>query len=282
MSCLDNKRAVKSLVQLPDGNLLVGSIAGRIKGFAEKNGHQVHDFEAHKHSVNSLVLLNNTNFGSCSDDGQIKIWKKDGTPLKTLSEHNSKVNSMVFNIFNMVSVSSDKTIRVWDFNTWTLTRTINYSRHKSLIISLALCENGLLFTGTKDGGIIKWNLTSGEDLGAMLYVHKSAINSLVLLNNEQAVASASVDGWIKIWNSESGDCLRAIEAHKSAINCMILLRDGSLATGSDDRTVKIWDGTTFGLVKTLPHKSEVMSMAFMGDNSWLACGCSNSDILIWK
>ena len=55
-----------------------------------------------------------------------------------------------------------------------------------------------------------------------------------------------------------------------------------LATGSVDKTVKIWDvQNNFKQIKTIQHKSWVTSVAFSPDNRFLATGSGDKTVKIW-
>jgi len=59
--------------------------------------------------------------------------------------------------------------------------------------------------------------------------------------------------------------------------------DGSwLATGSADRTVRIWDAAT-GQERTVltGHKGSVRAVAVAPDGSWLATGSADRTVRIW-
>jgi WD40 repeat protein len=55
-----------------------------------------------------------------------------------------------------------------------------------------------------------------------------------------------------------------------------------LASGSWDRTARLWDAATGELCATLPHPSYVWGLAFGPDGTWLMTGCHQDDRLrIW-
>jgi WD40 repeat protein len=55
------------------------------------------------------------------------------------------------------------------------------------------------------------------------------------------MASGSLDTSIKIWDPFTGKCEKSFEGHTHSILCLTELADGSLASGSVDKTIIIWD-----------------------------------------
>ncbi|MBD2236342.1 PD40 domain-containing protein [Aulosira sp. FACHB-113] len=80
---------------------------------------------------------------------------------------------------------------------------------------------------------------------------------------------------------------RAIEVNTlkgdSPVNSVAFSRDGQkLASGSADKTIKIWDMTTGKLLNTLTgHNSPINSVAFSSDGQKLASGSADKTIKIW-
>ena len=58
---------------------------------------------------------------------------------------------------------------------------------------------------------------------------------------------------------------------------------GRLASGSSDRTVKLWDVSTGECVATLEgHTSEVFSVAFDPSGGRLASGSADQTVILWQ
>ncbi|KAF6515295.1 hypothetical protein HZS61_005201 [Fusarium oxysporum f. sp. conglutinans] len=81
------------------------------------------------------------------------------------------------------------------------------------------------------------------------------------------------------WNA----CLQTLEGHCDSVNSVAFSADGQrLASGSIDKTVKIWDATTGACVQTLEsHSDWVYSVAFSADGQRLASGSADETIKVW-
>ncbi|MBP5976887.1 ribosome assembly protein 4, partial [Brasilonema sp. CT11] len=74
-----------------------------------------------------------------------------------------------------------------------------------------------------------------------------------------------------------------LEGHSSSVNSVAFSPDGkTLASGSSDNSIKLWDVATGKQLKTLEgHSSSVKSVAFSADGKTLASGSSDNSIKLW-
>ncbi|KAL2886900.1 Vegetative incompatibility protein HET-E-1 [Ceratocystis lukuohia] len=121
---------------------------------------------------------------------------------------------------------------------------------------------------------------------APLQVYVSALifsptNSLI-----RRMFSHEEPGWIEVnpkvdenWHA----CLRTLEGHADMVASVTFSNDGQrLASGSGDKTVKIWDATSGACVQTLEgHAKVVTSVTFSNDGQRLASGSWDNTVKIW-
>jgi hypothetical protein len=77
---------------------------------------------------------------------------------------------------------------------------------------------------------------------------------------------------------------RTLGGHRGGVNCVAFSNDGEwLASGSDDKTVKVWRTSDGTLVRTLEgHSNTVWSVAFSNDGEWLASGSADNTVKVWR
>ncbi|KAL2887316.1 Vegetative incompatibility protein HET-E-1 [Ceratocystis lukuohia] len=121
---------------------------------------------------------------------------------------------------------------------------------------------------------------------APLQVYDSALifsptNSLI-----KKIFSHEEPDWIKTkprveanWDA----CLQTLEGHGDSVQSVVFSTDGQrLASGSDDKTVKIWDATSGACLQTLEgHDDWVASVVFSTDGQRLASGSRDETVKIW-
>lgn len=65
---------------------------------------------------------------------------------------------------------------------------------------------------------------------------------------------------IVVWDS-AGSILATLIDHKGTVNSLKMIKDGLLASASDDKTIMIWDTTSFSLINTLSkHTDRVLDI----------------------
>lgn len=108
-----------------------------------------------------------------------------------------------------------------------------------------------------------------------------AMISVAISSNGESWAASSRRGEIRIWSGRGLTLHRAWRAHLDMVWTLVFSSDGrKLATGSWDRSIKVWDVANGKLLWTGWHSGELVRMAFSPDDRLLASN-GGTDIIFW-
>nr|MDJ0517410.1 trypsin-like peptidase domain-containing protein [Trichodesmium sp. MO_231.B1] len=205
---------------------------------------------------------------TASADKTVKLWKPDGTLVKTLSGHQDAVISAEFSPDGelIATASGDKTVKLWKLD-GTLVKTL--SGHQGWVYSAEFSHDGkLIATASADKTVKLWK--PDGTLVKTLLGHQDAVYSAKFSPDGELIATASDDKTVKLWKRD-GTLVKTLLGHQGWVYSAEFSHDGKLiATASGDGTVKLWkpDGT---LVKILSgHQDVVYSAEFSPDGELIA------------
>ncbi|OLT58074.1 nSTAND1 domain-containing NTPase [Moorena bouillonii] len=220
---------------------------------------------------------------SGSRDKTIKLWRKNGTLLKTLRGHWAGIHSVSFSQDGQIiaSGSEDKTVKLWrkdgslvmtldgpDGHTKTV-HCVRFSADSEMIASAS--EDKTIKLWSKDGVLLQ-TLTG----------HSDSVLGVSISPNGQLIASASKDKTIKLWRSD-GTLVKTWQAHTQPVVSVSFSPDGkTIASASTDNTVKLWH-TDGELIDTLEgHRNWVLDVSFSSDGQRLATASADHTIKLWN
>ena len=187
----------------------------------------------------------------------------------------------------LISVSWDRTLKIWDFARGTLINTVE--AHDQGILALAVTGNGdyHLATGGFDQTVKLWTLASDAsnlELNQIFLGHLGSIHGLDFAPRWHFLVSGSYDQTLKQWNLEqeteefsSYDSLGAIYALAVAPN------QDFIAAAGGDGTVTLWQlGSGAKIAVLSGNVSSVQSLAIAADSQIIAAGCVDGTVKIWQ
>lgn len=215
----------------------------------------------------------------------------------------------------IVTVSADKTIKLWNMDNSDLNRV--YDGHPYKIYDVKLIDDDRLVTCSNDS-IKIWNKQSGECLSSFTnnrsscclevlddrifsgdtnrvrrwsiisgwytlfqFSHVDQINCIKLMN-ENHLLSGSDDKHVKLWDLKSLECVKTYKGHSAAVKCLERINDNEFISGSKDCDIKIWDIESEDCVMTLKgHKSAVVSFSLLENGRFLSSS-SDKTIILWN
>ena len=238
---------VRALSFSPDGSLLAAAGGmparyGEIKIWELEKGQLLRTLEGHSDCIYSVAFSPDGRLlATSSYDRLVKIWDfEQGLEIRTIKGHIDAVYSLAFQQQRrLVSVSADRTVKVWDVNTGEqLFKPM--SEPSGELYALALHPDGeLVAAAGADKMIRTWGLTGhGGKLLRSAFAHDSPILCLAFALDGKTLISAGVDRQVKFWNVDTLQEYRVLEQQPDWVLALAVSPNGrTLAVGRYDGAV---------------------------------------------
>ncbi|MGB3510123.1 MAG: WD40 repeat domain-containing protein [Microcoleaceae cyanobacterium] len=215
-------------------------------------------------------------------DKTVKLWKRDGTLLRTLPHENTLLKVQFSPDGGAIATASlNETVRLWTLE-GDLLQT--FSGHQAPVWDVAFSPDGkTIASASADKSVKLWNRDG--DLLQTLEAHQAAVASVAFSPDSKTIASTSLDNTIKLWTRQGKDGIyrlsNTLTAHEAGVLDVTYSHGNTLASVSEDNTVKLWtrDGT---LLQTFQHhNNEVTSVALSQDGKMIASGSEDKTIKLY-
>lgn len=167
--------------------------------------------------------------------------------------------------------------------------------HTGNVLCVDVFPNKVSFvSSSKDNSVILWTLLPNTNVVQQLCKvegHTHAVSAVATSQINSAVfASGSEDCTIKVWTVKKmkkegivTNIRFTVLAHQKIINCITISpNDKLVATGSLDKTAKLWDITNGKQIKTFTgHKRGIWSTQFSPTDQVLATASGDATVKLW-
>ena len=206
-----------------------------------------------------------------------------GAEITLLHGHTGHINSVAFSPDgkHVVSVSDDKTAKVWDLTSGKEIST--FTGHVGRVWRVAFSPDGKHVASSSEDKTVKvWDSTSGKEI-CNFAGHREAVFGVVFSPDGKHVVSGSSDNTAKVWDSTSGKEICSFAGHRDAVLGVAFSPDGKrIVSCSRDKTIMIWDYTTGNKLQTLVGHQGPIFRAFFSPDGNTICSCSEDDtIKLW-
>lgn len=161
-------------------------------------------------------------------------------------------------------------------------RLYSATLHDDLVYGVAWLNDGQQFaTASADHRCMTVSAADGKPR-ITFAGHSEPVLSVCVLADGKTAVSAGVDQVLHVWNLADGQPIRRRHNHTDTVTAMAV-RPGKhtrdmIATGSLDRTVRLWQPTIGRMVRFARLPSEVLSLSWSADGGTILAGCRDGGV----
>jgi len=243
----------------------------------------------HRDDVEVLAVSPNGKYlATGSWDHTITIYELDSTYqwMSTLRSHQSAVTCLAFSRDSkyLLSGSNDYKAILWKINDAGLDfmqDTVFENVHNSPITDVLIGPGMRIFyTAGADGKVVAIDRVKKKK---RIIENKSPVQCIALSTNRRYIFAADETTVVKQYDA-FGKVIRTYEGHEDYVNAVAYaLNNKFIATGSNDKTVKIWDPLSGKNLKTFEgHEWKVTCLDISRNSKYLVSGSSDGSAILWN
>lgn len=228
------------------------------------SGSEIHSF-AHKHIVKSVDFATDSSLlvTGCNDK-QLRLFDLNNYSIepRVFSGHTSNIKKCILadNAKKIVSISDDKTLRVWDVLS---NAEISSMKLASAASSIELSKDGEWLVMAHGTFVDIYESTSLEKL--YTFDIKKPLSAVSIHPNKSVFVCSDENFTLYKYSVNNGVELESFKGHFGPVHCIQFSPDGEIyASGSEDGTLRLWQNTigkTYGLWKCVDVEDMNLSSA---------------------
>ncbi len=271
-----------SLAWSQDGKRLATGAFNTVHMWDSNNYAETARLEGHADPVTALAFSADTAMLAVgSSDRSIRLWSSGGA-VRRLDGHTGTVTGLAFSPQGgmLASGGLDGTVRRWALLTM------------APLVPVEGAGSVQAVAWSPDGGTIAWAAPDASVRFFDNWVQKPRPSEpgpgaygLAFSPDSKRVVFGAIGKVAIVRDAVSGKDIAQLAGHVGSVNAVSWSADGALiATGSSDKSIRLWDATTFAPRATLPVDSAVQSVVFRpggGTGIGLAAGLFDGSVRLF-
>lgn len=227
---------------------------------------------------------------SAGKDNTVRVWDfANRLPIKSFRGHGGAVEAAVLLSDGkaVLSAARDGFVLEWSVDNYAEFRTLQgrvlAGHHDAVLGAAYSSDQQLIVTASRDRTARTWNVETGKPGLTFEEGHAYLASSALFFPDGQRLLTAAVDNTARIWDVATGGEVHRLE--RTGRSAAIAMSSDAIwiATGSDDKSAKLWDAKSGQLVRKFSgHAVEVTALAFSPDSKWLITGDAKGHVKLWN
>jgi len=265
----------------------------------ELSGHRAPVTRVVFHPIFSVMI-------SASEDATVKIWDfETGDYERTLKGHTDSVQDISLDREGklLASCSADMSIKLWDFSTYECLKTMHGHDHNVSSVTF-LPSSDYILTSSRDKTIKMWEVATGFCVRTYTG-HREWVRMVRVSLDGSLLASCSNDQTVRIWMASGKDTKCELRDHDHVVECVSWAPEAAhqaineaaaaadnknsvthpgpfLASGSRDKTIRVWDVSTGLCLFTLTgHDNWVRGLSWHPGGKFLLSVSDDKTLRVW-
>ncbi|OGT07156.1 MAG: hypothetical protein A2X78_00280 [Gammaproteobacteria bacterium GWE2_37_16] len=265
-----------SVIKLPNDLLAVAQDDGTISIWNTKINKLSQLLRGHNAPVLAITEIKYPIIASADQTGTVRLWDiSTGQCTNIFQDYHGRINAMGLLDNEVLAIGGDKNdICIWNTKTDHSCR-LRLIGHNNTILAITKLnlDTPLLASGSADNTIGIFNWQTGEKFEPLSW-HTADVTAL-LAGPDGMLISGSLDKTIGIGNITTGIREQQLTGHHNTVTALVMLPagGGKLISGSDDKTIKLWDidkqsGKWLARKTFYGHKESITGVAALSDETF--------------
>ncbi|XP_043253100.1 U3 small nucleolar RNA-interacting protein 2 [Colletes gigas] len=169
--------------------------------------------------------------------------------------------------------------------------TLQCKEHRDSVTCLCLSSNGkFLYSGSKDGSLVKWSLKEKTKLKSIKGKRKiqdgvKCVQCLaVSTDGKFLVVGDSGCKDIRVYCANTLNHIKNLQGHRGSVTGLVFRKDThTLYSASEDRSVKVWNLDDMAYVESLfGHQNGITSIDALARERAITSGGFDGTVRVWK
>ncbi len=159
-----------------------------------------------------------------------------------------------------------------------------YKGHSKAVEALDFSVDGkTLLTGSRDGSVRFWSISSGKESGRPILAGDAWINRALFSPDGQGVVTADDDGSVKIWRLSDLKLTKTLKRHPKSVHAVAFSHDGSLLAVGGGGRINVWSMPAGDFQSGFDVEGgDITALEFSPDGRQIAVGGAGNSVRVYR